>query len=189
MLYTLDPWWEVDLGQDTKIKEVRIFNRNSGTAGEIGRLSNAIVTLKDASDREVARYQFGSVAWAEFTLPFDMTYASGLENFPGQPNAVATRDWIYPGTTYRYSYSVNSGCFSSLTNLDLSERAMTSIDKSMDLLVGKYTSIGTVRRYAELVNNKSIPNASELLPGKCCLDTALNSEFLGYNVSIFWMLI
>ena len=102
---------------------------------------------------------------------------------------MSTREWVYPGTSYSYSYSVNSGCFSSLTDLALSERAMPSIDKSMDLLVGKYTSIGTVRRYAGLVNDKTFPNASELLPRKCCLDTALNSEFLGYNVSIFWLLI
>ena len=69
LLYTLDPWWEVDLGSNTRIKEVRIFNRRWGSAGEIARLSNAIVTLKDARDQEVARYQFGSVTWAEFTLP------------------------------------------------------------------------------------------------------------------------
>ena len=64
----------------------------------------------------------------------------------------------------------------------------TSLGQCMDLLVGKYTSIGSVKRHAELVNDETIPNASELLPGKCCLDTALNSEFLGYNVSIFWLL-
>ena len=63
-------WWEVDLGSDGAIaidqfKEVRIYNRNAGTATEIGRLSHANVLLKRKHDGIIGKYNLGSVDWAE----------------------------------------------------------------------------------------------------------------------------
>lgn len=66
-------WWEVDLGSDGAIaidqfKEVRIYNRNTGTAAEIGRLSHANVLLKSEDDGIIGEYNLGSVDWAERTF-------------------------------------------------------------------------------------------------------------------------
>ena len=62
-----EPWWEVDLGTNTRIKEVRIANQ-ADNSDQTPRLSNSIVTLKDKNDQEVARYQFGNVDWDNFSL-------------------------------------------------------------------------------------------------------------------------
>ena len=88
--------------------------------------------------------------------------------------------WTMP--TYSHNYAID-GCMSSQSNLDLVRRAMSAADESLSLLVGKQTSIGTIRRYAALVNDESIPNASDQLPGTYCLDDPLDSNFLGYYVS------
>lgn len=134
------------------------------TAYNFQRTDHGVKHLQD----EPARYEF----------------ASNLEDFPGTSSRT-TGTWqinIY-GRVYYYSYSLDEGCFSSQRDKELVSNAMSAADESLALLVGKLTSVGTIRRYAALVNDQSIPNSSQLLPGTCCLDTALNSEFLGYNVS------
>jgi len=65
VLFHPEPWWEVDLGTNARIKEIRILS------AQTPRLSNSIVTLKDENDHEVAWYQFGSVDWADYTLTMD----------------------------------------------------------------------------------------------------------------------
>lgn len=53
----------------------------------------------------------------------------------------------------------------------------------MAILVGSSTSVGTVARHARVVNDPNVENAHQRLPGYCCMDTALDSEYFGYNVS------
>lgn len=112
-------------------------------------------------------------------------YATDLADFPGEElDSFST--WTLPtGNTIDYTYSYQqiggSGCWSSMLDTDLYQRAMEAADVAMDLLVGKYTSAGTIKRYAEKLAD--VPSLENLLPGKCCLDSALNSQFLGINVS------
>lgn len=47
---------------------MRIYNRNSGSAYEIGRLSNSDVTLRDENDDIIALYNLGSVNWFDKTI-------------------------------------------------------------------------------------------------------------------------
>jgi len=63
----LGGWWEVDLVTSTQIRAVRIFNLNS-YIGAMARLSNAIVTLYGDNNQMVARVQFGSVNWSQYTI-------------------------------------------------------------------------------------------------------------------------
>ena len=63
----------------TQLKEVRIYNRNTGSAYEISRLSNAVVSLWNENDEIIAQYSLGSVSWSEFALTandFGLTPAS-----------------------------------------------------------------------------------------------------------------
>jgi len=129
--------------------------------------------------------------------PARYEFASNLEDFPGtssrttgtwqitidDPTLISNRYESFPPRVYSYTYSQDEGCFSSQGNPELVSRAMNAADESLALLVGKHTSIGTIRRHAALVNDKSIPNASDQLPGTCCLDDPLDSDFLGYYVS------
>ena len=84
---------------------------------------------------------------------------------------------------YTYEYSAETGCLSSQHNYALSREAMKACDDSMALLVGSSTSVGALARLAEVVNDPNVENARERLPVQCCLDTPLDSEYFGYNVS------
>ena len=116
--------------------------------------------------------------------PARYEFASNLEDFPGTSSRT-TGTWqiTIEGRVYSYSYSLDDGCLSSQRDTALASKAMNAADESLALLVGNQVSVGTIRRHAALVNDKSIPNSSQFLPGTCCLDTALDSDFLGYNVS------
>ena len=48
-----DPWWEVDLGSDTPIDAVTVYNRTDSNLN--ARLSNFALTVTDAAGREVFR--------------------------------------------------------------------------------------------------------------------------------------
>ena len=118
---------------------------------------------------------------------------SNLEGFPGEASPLIGTWQVeiqVTGSTskvYSYTYSLDEGCLSSQRDPELASNAMVAADESLALLVGSKVSVGTIRRHAALVNDDSIPNSSELLPVKCCLDDPLDSEFLGYNVSnISW---
>ena len=115
-------------------------------------------------------------------------FVSNLEGFPGTSTPtigtwqIEIQTWQVISHMYSYQYSLE-GCLSSQRDTELVSSAMKAADESLALLAGNQVSVGTIRRHAALVNDKSIPNASELLPGKCCLDDPLDSDFLGYNVS------
>jgi hypothetical protein len=49
----------------------------------------------------------------------------------------------------------------------------------MKLLLGSSTSLGTLRAIANAVNEKG----PEHMPGTCCLDSPMTSQFFGYHVS------
>lgn len=58
----------MDLESDIEIKEVRIYNR-IGSATEIARISNSIVSLRGSGDEVLAEYSLGSsVTWEQFTI-------------------------------------------------------------------------------------------------------------------------
>jgi len=57
------------------------------------------------------------------------------------------------------------------------KNVMKTCDDSMALLLGSSTSLGTLRAIAKLVNNKG----PERMPGTCCLDSPLTSQFFGYH--------
>lgn len=85
---------------------------------------------------------------------------------------------------YSFEYSAETECRSSQNNYELSRRATKTCDDSISLLVGSTTSVGMVARYAAIVNAAStVGNATDRLPGKCCMDDSLNSEHFGFNVS------
>lgn len=53
-------------------------------------------------------------------------------------------------------------------------------DASMELLVGKQTSLGTLKAVADLVNEKG----TDRMPGSCCFDTpTMNDNYYGVDVS------
>jgi hypothetical protein len=71
-------------------------------------------------------------------------------------------------------WSSNQSCL-----VDWLNDTMKTCDDSMALLLGSSTSLGTLRAVAKLVNEKG----PERMPGTCCLDTSLTSQFFGYHVS------
>ena len=89
---------------------------------------------------------------------------------------------VWAGYTYEYG-PAETGCLSSQNNYALSREAMKACDDSMALLVGSSTSVGALARLAEVVNDPNVENARERMPVQCCLDTPLDSEYFGYNVS------
>ena len=74
---------------------------------------------------------------------------------------------------------LEDGCYSSTKDTQLAKDAMHSCDKSMSLLIGSQTSVGTLRAIAKLVEE----NGPEQMPGYCCMDNAANSQHFGYDVS------
>lgn len=95
------------------------------------------------------------------------------------------RAWAAKFTVNNY-IPATTGCLSGLNNDQLAKHAMGSCDASRSFLLGAYTSIGLLTRYATEVTDtdadSDIP-ADELLPGTCCMDTAMTSEKFGYDVS------
>ena len=63
---------------------------------------------------------------------------------------------------------------------ELSKFAMNSCDRSMSLLLGRLLSVGTLREITAIIKAKG----PEYMPGTCCMDSATNSNFFGYRVSI-----
>lgn len=93
---------------------------------------------------------------------------------------------LWSGFSYRYSSTVGTTtttCRSSQTNHKLSMKAMRTCDETMQLLVGSKTSVGMVANLADIVNDQTNKNANERLPGYCCMDTALDSQHFGFDVS------
>ena len=74
----------------------------------------------------------------------------------------------------------DQSCPSSTMDPDLANKAMSICDESMSMLVGSQLSVGTLKEIADLVNEKG-PNR---MPGFCCMDTATNSDFFGFDVSL-----
>jgi hypothetical protein len=81
-----------------------------------------------------------------------------------------------------YSRPVSPAVWSSNTCLvSTLKDTIQTCDASMSLLLGNSTSLGTLRSIAELVNEKG----PDRMPGSCCLDSPLTSQFFGYHVSTF----
>lgn len=57
---------------------------------------------------------------------------------------------------------------------------MRICDDSMSLLVGSDVSLGALKAISDSIEN----NGVEQMPGYCCMDTAVTSEFWGYDVSL-----
>ena len=72
-------------------------------------------------------------------------------------------------------------CWKSQSDQDLSKLGMRYCDTSMNLLLGKTTSVGTLRAIVKDIKD----NGNHRMPGVCCLDNAINSQYFGYNVSLY----
>ena len=121
--------------------------------------------------------------------PARYEFASNLEDFPGTssrttgtwqitidaPTLIRFRYESFPPRVYSYTYTQDEGCLTSQRDTALANTAMNAADESLALLVGNQVSVGTICRYAGI--------DSEQLPGTCCLDDPLDSDFLGYYVS------
>ena len=142
------------------------------------RLSNAIVTLKDENDQDVARYQFGSVDWADFTLTMDsftLVESNPLnpmrinENVPVNPTDFTNvqfpfaYNWetpnehgivsINPSNAFEYSVLSNNPAdlFCGVTQGPPSALAR-ACDDSMEFLLGPGVSVGLLTSTANDVN-------------------------------------
>ena len=84
-------------------------------------------------------------------------------------------------TNYPYYYQPFPPAIwsSDLCHVDLMQNMIKTCDNSMKLLLGPSTSLGTLRSIAKLVNEKG----PQRMPGICCLDSPLTSQFFGYHVS------
>ena len=85
---------------------------------------------------------------------------------------------LLPGFPGKNMYGDQS-CPSSTMDPDLANKAMSICDESMSMLVGSQLSVGTLKEIADLVNEKG----ANRMPGFCCMDTATNSDFFGFDVS------
>ena len=71
-------------------------------------------------------------------------------------------------------------CVALAKNKELAKAAMHQCDKSMSLLVGSQTSLGTLRAITDVVEEKG----TDYMPGKCCFDSPTNHEsYFGMEVS------
>ena len=68
---------------------------------------------------------------------------------------------------------------SNICVVDWLKVAVKSCEKSMSLLLGSSTTLGTLRSIAQDVWD----HGPERMPGSCCLDSPVTSQFYGYHVS------
>ncbi|KAL7521065.1 hypothetical protein ACHAWX_005756 [Stephanocyclus meneghinianus] len=82
-----------------------------------------------------------------------------------------------PQTIYPYhSKHISPAIWSSdVCHIDWLKNVIKTCDNSMALLLGSSTSLGTLRAIAKLVNNKG----PQYMPGSCCLDDPMTSQFFG----------
>ena len=199
--HTTGPFWEVDLGTSTQIRSVRIHNQASNS-NQTPRLSNAIVTLKNGNDQDVARYQFGSVDWADFTLTMDSFTLVNLNpmrvnvDVPVNPTDFsdtqfpAAYNWIIdsssgirtidPDNTYEYAVLSNKpeDLFCGATQGPPSVLA-EACDASMEFLLGPGVSIGLLNSTAIDVNDCELSvfvSSQYTLLLSLLLHTAFNSQ-------------
>lgn len=88
----------------------------------------------------------------------------------------AIPNYIYP---YFSRYIPPALWSSNVCHVDWLKNVMKSCDDSMTLLLGSSMSIGTLRAIANIVNEKG----PQYMPGSCCLDNPLTSQYFGSNVS------
>lgn len=86
-----------------------------------------------------------------------------------------------PKTVYPYySQHIPPSLWSQdACHVDWLKNVIETCDRSMELLLGSSTSLGTLRATARLVKEKG----PDYMPGTCCLDTPLTSVFFGNHVS------
>jgi len=88
-------------------------------------------------------------------------------------NEQAVSKTIYP----YYSIHVPPAIWSSkVCHVDWLKNVIKSCDDSMKLLLGSTTSLGTLKSISKVVNMKG----PKYMPGTCCLDSPLTSQFFGY---------
>ena len=82
----------------------------------------------------------------------------------------------FPGTVFHRD---GDSCLTSTQDHELAKSAIRSCDASMSLVIGPHTSLGRLK----VIVDQIIAHGSSRMPGYCCMDTAINSAFFGYNVS------
>lgn len=103
--------------------------------------------------------------------------ASSGSGFTGSGPGCGDHGSMSWSTVFAYQYHVVTGCLSSQNNLDVATSAMEACDRSLSLLVGGITSIGTLHSVAVAVNDPAL--GPERMPGHCCLDDPRTSEHFG----------
>jgi len=82
-------------------------------------------------------------------------------------------------TSYSYDYGpVDTGCRATQLDPVQYSQLMQNCDDSMALLLGASTSVGSLVKIVDAITKYG----TDRMPGRCCLDDATNSEFIGYNV-------
>ena len=82
-------------------------------------------------------------------------------------------------TSYSYDYGpVDTGCRATQLDPIQYSQLMQNCDDSMALLLGASTSVGSLVKIVDAITKYG----TDRMPGRCCLDDATNSEFIGYNV-------
>lgn len=84
-----------------------------------------------------------------------------------------------PMKVYHGQHVTPSIWSSDVCLVDSMKDVIKTCDDSMSLLLGASTSIGTLQAIAKAVNDKG----PERMPGTCCLDSPLTSQFYGHHVS------
>jgi hypothetical protein len=84
--------------------------------------------------------------------------------------------------TLTYDPKDPGGCFSSVLDQEVSKTAMHFCDKSMSLILGSTTSLGSLRAIKDEVLSKGL----DYMPGRCCFDkpTTQNAYFGVYVSSM-----
>ena len=108
-----------------------------------------------------------------------------LLNKNGSPNQEWEAHFIDPPFDYALvpgfpGLEDSDGCLDSALDSKLAKAAMHYCDASMELLVGRQTSLGTLKAVTDLVNE----NGVDRMPGSCCFDTpTTNDVYYGVDVS------
>jgi len=185
-----DPWLKVNLSEEDVVAKVD-FALPIDLAGELptgwhGMWGTIKIQLFNSDDivvkeKSVPLSGFSKTDW---TIPF-VGYTNVILQKATESNNA--QQWIPSFVEPPYHYGLVPG-FAEMASsghgknrmdaIKSAKAAMVTCDKSMSLLVGSQTSVGSLRALADLVKDGGP------MPGQCCFDTPTsNPQFFGFSVS------